>query len=1321
MSVPNQLTKPFLSLAALFTAMSSVNAQPNAVVEATRQRMASSAGAPVQMTTSATTELATFIAATPQKPIPTTLAATTSAVERGQKFLELYGAAFGITAKNQVQLQRNPGRDNLGMEHVRFQQAKNGIPVRGGEIIVHLRGANATAITAKTLPAADLERVATTPTVTAQQATDAAKALLAKQLKVIDATLSVPKLEIFNEGLFENWRSPTRLSWFIEATAFNLREQIWIDAERSAVLLHFNQLANALNREVYTADDTDELPGELIRSEGEPATDDADADAAYDYAGDTYNYFFNQHGRDSYDDKGAKIISTVHYCEYDWWWEEMICPYENAFWDGTQMVYGEGYSQADDVVAHELTHAVTENSTSLAYIMQSGALNESYSDIFGETVDLTNNKGTDTVAVRWLMGEDIVSDTNSSGAIRNMMYPNEFYDPAKVSDFELFICNDLYNDLGGVHSNSGVPNHAYALMADGGTFNDQTVSGIGLIKAGKIQYRSLIAYLTSTADFQANYTALQQACNDLVGTAGITANDCVQVKKALDAVEMNLNNCTPPATPALCPIGQVPTNLFFDDLENTKSGKWATVDVSGDYTNHWDGGEGTPDIYWAGYPTSGLYHFWGYNYGWLGDSAVNMTSNVTLPAGSRMQFNHLFDFECGYDGGVVEYSVNNGSSWLDAGVLITDGHKYKYAIRESDENPLGGRKGFTCSSMGYAASQLDLSSLSGQNARFRFRVGTDDAVSAPGWFIDDIRIYTCSAAPAAGKLSIADVTKAEGNSGITDVTFTVTLSAASTNTVVVDYATVNGTAIAGNDYTATSGTLIFAPGQTSKTVTVKVTADTAFEANETFVVKLSAASGATLAKAQATGTIQDDDGGLRINDVTKGEGNSGNTALAFTVSLNPARTVPVTVTYATANGTATAGSDYTAVTGSVSFAVGETSKTVTVNVKGDTTAEANETFMVNLTAPTGGATIADNQGIGTILNDDGSLLRIADVTKAEGETGITPVTFTLALAPVSTSPVTVTYATANDTATAGSDYVAIPATVVTFVPGETSKTVTVNLNGDTTVEPNEVLFLNLSNATGATIFDADARGQATIFNDDGATLRISDVAKGEGNSGVTPLAFNLALSQASTTPVTVSYATANDTATAGSDFTAVPTTTLTFAPGVINKTVTVNAVGDAVKEANEVFYLNLSNAVGATIFDTDSRGIGTILNDEGSLLRIADAVAIEGNSGTTPLAFTLTLTPASATPVTVAYATANGTATAGKDYTALPAKTLTFAANQTSQVVNVNVLGDVALEANENLYLNLSNATGATIFDNDSRGTGVIVDDDELTIRSSKK
>ena len=365
--------------------------QRDIAVQEARQKMETFAGGAVQVTQSPVSELATFVAAAPGKPIPTFLSPTAAPEERGRKFLDLYGGAFGITAPEQVRVHRVHARDEVGLEHVRFQQVHQGVPVTAGELIVHLRGAHVTAVTAKTLP--DLEQVETTPHVAPQEALVTAQAVLVKHLKVTDATLSTPRLEVFNQGLLEDRQSPTRLAWFIEATKIDVRELIWIDARQGGVLLHFSQLTDARIRRIYDTNSSSLLPGTLARSEGQPPTGDLDVDTAYDFSGDTYNYFFTQHGRDSYDGAGAALISTVDFCP-----SPGECPYQNAFWNGTQMVYGLGFSRADDVDAHELTHAVTERAAGLFYYMQSGALNESFSDIFGETVDLTNVGGTDTAA-----------------------------------------------------------------------------------------------------------------------------------------------------------------------------------------------------------------------------------------------------------------------------------------------------------------------------------------------------------------------------------------------------------------------------------------------------------------------------------------------------------------------------------------------------------------------------------------------------------------------------------------------------------------------------------------------------------------------------------------------------------------------------------------------------------------------------------------------------------------------------------------------------------------------------------------------------------
>jgi Zn-dependent metalloprotease len=714
------------------------------------EAMRQASGQPVSVTRSRLTKLATFVATAPGHPISVQASGAKTPEERAFAFLAAYGEAFGVTGRSQARIE-SVLPDALGMHHVRLRQHVDGIPVAGGELIVHLRGDQVVAANGKTLPR--LGRLGTTPTVSPAEAVRSARAHLAQRSGARELAFSTPRLEVFNRGLLEGAPYPTRLAWFLEATSTSYRQFVWIDARSGRALLDFSQLTDALVRQVYNANNAGALPGTLVRSDttnppGPAPTGDADTDKAYQYAGDTYNYFSTQHGRDSYDNAGAPIVSSVHYCEG-------ACPYVNAYWSGVQMVYGEGFSRADDVVAHELTHAVTERTANLFYYMQSGALNESFSDILGESVDLWNNSlEAEPPANRWLVGEDLPG----LSAFRSMSNPTALGQPGKMSDGEFACQSDPAIDSGGVHTNSGVPNHAYALMVDGGSYNGTTVAGIGLVKAGKIQYRALTAYLGSASDFLDDYLAVGQSCTDLVGTAGITAADCLEVGKALAAVQLASPwPCAPKqaAQPLLCPVGQAPQNAFFDTLENTASVNWTSAALSG--INHWDLGAGTPpaDVYWSGFATSGLYSFWGYNYDFEGDSVVAMASSVGVPAGARLQFNHSYGFENDdvtfYDGGVIEYSTNGGSTWTDAGGLVTAGAGYGGVVSPDFTNPLGGRNAFVGESWGYTASQLNLASLAGQNVRFRFRIGTDDAFDDYGWFIDDVRIYTCAAAPTPSR------------------------------------------------------------------------------------------------------------------------------------------------------------------------------------------------------------------------------------------------------------------------------------------------------------------------------------------------------------------------------------------------------------------------------------------------------------------------------------------------------------------------------------------------------------------------------------------
>jgi chitinase len=301
---------------------------------------------------------------------------------------------------------------------------------------------------------------------------------------------------------------------------------------------------------------------------------------------------------------------------------------------------------------------------------------------------------------------------------------------------------------------------------------------------------------------------------------------------------------------------------------------------------------------------------------------------------------------------------------------------------------------------------------------------------------------------------------AEGDAGQTAFRFTVSLDASQPARVTVDFATGDGTATAPSDYVPNAGTLTFAAGETTQTVTVPVNGDTAVESDETFTVNLANAAGnATIADATGVGTIANDDqpviappSRISINDVSMAEGNAGQTAFRFTVSLDQPQSAAVTVDFATANGTAAAPSDYVANSGTVTFAPGDTSKTVTVQVNGDTARELNETFNLNLANATGNVTIADGRALGTIVNDD---RKRRPHTFALGELRLNRETGTARLAV--TVPGAGRLAISGDGVKAGGAVVArsakAPRTLQLLIKASGKAARSLNRNGKATVKP----------------------------------------------------------------------------------------------------------------------------------------------------------------------------------------------------------------------------------------------------------------------------
>jgi acid phosphatase len=331
-------------------------------------------------------------------------------------------------------------------------------------------------------------------------------------------------------------------------------------------------------------------------------------------------------------------------------------------------------------------------------------------------------------------------------------------------------------------------------------------------------------------------------------------------------------------------------------------------------------------------------------------------------------------------------------------------------------------------------------------------------------------------------VSITATDSSAAEQGLDSGTFTVTRTGSITSALTVNYS-IAGTAGNGTDYTTIASSVTIPAGSPSATISVSPLDDTAVEGTETVILSLQTSALYNIGTPQsATISILDNDvPSIMISDVVVAEGNTGTPAASFTVTLSGPSSQTVTVQYTTADGTAFAGSDYQFAAGTLSFAPGQTSKTIAVNIISDRLPESNETWFVNLSNPIN-ASIADNQGQGTI-QDDEPRISISDVTKFEKKSGKTQFTFTISLSAAYDQAVTMSFATMDGTATtADNDYVAQTGTL-TFRPGETTKTITIVVKGDSRIESDETFYLDLYGNSSNSLF-TKSRGVGTILNDD---------------------------------------------------------------------------------------------------------------------------------------------------------------------------------------------------------------------------------------------
>lgn len=701
----------------------------------------------------------TYIGGSPRHPLQPADDNTDDSSAAAREFVDTYGTMFGVDDASTDLTQLSVVSGETG-DAVRFEQRYANVPVIGAQVAVQVDDSGAVvSATGEASPQLDIP-IAAAISSDAASATAVAVATKYDGADPADVVVSAPLLSVYDPSLLgadANDSMGPRVVWRMDVrtTLGDVDRLVLVDANDGTVALQFSQREDADVRAVCDRQNAVNPNYTCPSSTLTPVLTDAnyasasgtvniDAKSAYDLAGVTYD-FYAALGRDSIDNHGMPIVSTVRYCP-----NLTECPannshkYRNAFWSGTQMVYGAGYATADDVVGHELTHGVTQYTSGLFYYADAGAINESMSDVMGELIDQGSTaSGSDPPADLWKIGEQL-----NGGALRSMSDPTTFNDPDKMTS-TLFWGSP--SDNYGVHTNSGVNNKAAYLIAAGGTFNGLTITGIGNVKTARIYYDANASLLTPGSDYLDLYSILPQACTNLVGAASaspITQADCDQVTKAVTATEMNKRATSPGALLAApqCDVsGTQPVVELGDNME-ADNGAWATS-TSGAATA------------WARSTASSQSGQWSWHVEDLsgaGTSTLAQQAATAIPTASTtyLRFDHSFSTDADssrgilYEGGVVEYTTD-GATWSDITTLPGTINGYNSVITSGYGNPQQGRQAFGYDSPNYETTRIDISSLAGQSVRFRFVLGMDNAPSSmPGWFVDDVSIYSCATAPS---------------------------------------------------------------------------------------------------------------------------------------------------------------------------------------------------------------------------------------------------------------------------------------------------------------------------------------------------------------------------------------------------------------------------------------------------------------------------------------------------------------------------------------------------------------------------------------------
>lgn len=555
--------------------------------------------------------------------------------------------------------------------------------------------------------------------------------------------------------------------------------------------------------------------------------------------------------------------------------------------------------------------------------------------------------------------------------------------------------------------------------------------------------------------------------------------------------------------------------------------------------------------------------------------------------------------------------------------------------------------------------------------------------------------------PTATIATTSNPTEAGPQSG----TLTVSLSSVVPSGLTVGY-TVSGTATSGTDYTALGGTVSVPAGQSSTTITITPLDDSLVEGDETVIVTLNTSTGYSIGTpGSATAMIGDDEvttATLAATDSSAAE--SGADTGTFTITLASAATADTTVNY-TVSGTATSGSDYTALSGSATILSGQTSTTITVTPIDDTEVEADESVTVTLAPGTGYSAGTQYSDTVTIDSEDVPAVTIAPTDSEAAEASLDSGFFTLTLDSASPEALVVNY-TLTGSATAGSDYATLAGTV-DIPAGQTSGTITVTPIDDMEVEDTEAVVVTLASGTGYTV-GGDASGAVLIADDDIPTVTVSPTDRDVGETGLNSGTFRVTLSSPPVSSMTVWF-TLEGTASSTDDYTAVPSAGVTLDPGQTSGTIKVTPKEDELAEGDETITVVLSSSAHYNL-GTPNRATVTLSDNDVPNATATSLDSSASETGPDTATFVVSLEYAPTADVTVNY-TVSGTATSGSDYIALPG-TLTVAAGSTEGSVTMTPIDDSLPEDDETVIFTLATGSGYSLGATTST-TAVIADDDE--------